>query len=81
MSSLHTSHTSRAIPIKIAVTNILEGITFLPRFYDKELERIVAILNTFMGEGSLEIREKTKQLLNSIISSDNGPLILKYISN
>ena len=34
-----------------------------------------------MGEGSLEIREKTKQLLNSIISSDNGPLILKYISN
>ena len=53
MNSLHNSHTSRAIPIKVAVVTILEGITFTPRFYDKELERIVLILCDFMGEGSL----------------------------
>lgn len=53
LNSLTMSHTSRAIPIKIAVVNILEGITFLPRFYDKELERIIVILNNFMNEGSL----------------------------
>lgn len=69
MNSINTSHTSRAIPIKIAIVNILEGITFVPRFFERELERIVTILCDFLNEGSLEIREKTKQLLNSIIAS------------
>jgi len=32
-----------------------------------------------MNEGSLEIREKTKSLLNNIIVSDNGPLVMKFI--
>ena len=53
---LINSHTSRAIPIKIAIANVLENITFLPKFYEKELERIVGILVDFLGEGSLEIR-------------------------
>ena len=51
-----TAHTSRAIPIKQVVTHILENVTFLPKIFDKELERIVMILNDFMSEGSLEIR-------------------------
>lgn len=79
MNSLQISHTSRAIPIKVAIVNILEGITFVPRFYEKELEKIVGILCDFMNEGSLEIREKTKQLLNSIIGSESGPSIMKLI--
>lgn len=66
---LNNTHLSRAIPIKTAIVNILEGVAFLPKFYDKELERMVVILVDFMGEGSLEIREKTKNLLNNIIMS------------
>lgn len=69
MNAINTSHTSRAIPIKLAIVNILEGITFLPRFYERELEKIVIILCDFMNEGSLEIRDKTKHLLNNIIAS------------
>lgn len=37
------------------------------------------ILVDFMNEGSLEIREKTKNLLNSIIVSDKGAAIMKLI--
>lgn len=46
---LNNTHLSRAIPIKTAIVNILEGVAFLPKFYDKELERMVAILVDFMG--------------------------------
>lgn len=46
---LNNTHLSRAIPIKTAIANILEGVAFLPKFYDKELERMVAILVDFMG--------------------------------
>lgn len=35
MNSLNASHTSRAIPVKVAIVNILEGITFEPRFYER----------------------------------------------
>ena len=30
---LVNSHTSRAIPIKLAIANIIENIVFLPKFY------------------------------------------------
>jgi hypothetical protein len=79
LTMLNNSHISRAIPIKTAIANILEGVTFLPRFYERELERIVMILVDFMNEGSLEIREKTKNLLNSIIVSEKGTAIMKLI--
>lgn len=79
VTMLNNTHLSRAIPIKTAIVNILEGVAFLPKFYDKELERMVAILVDFMGEGSLEIREKTKNLLNNIIMSDRGGQIMKLI--
>ena len=32
---LINSHISRAIPIKLAIANILENIVFLPRVFDK----------------------------------------------
>ena len=32
---LINSHTSRAIPIKIAIANVLENVAFLPKFYEK----------------------------------------------
>ena len=32
-----------------------------------------------MSEGSLEIRERTKQLLNSLIASDKGETVLRLI--
>jgi hypothetical protein len=50
---LNNTHLSRAIPIKTAIVNVLEGVTFLPKFYEKELERVVLILVDFMSEGSL----------------------------
>jgi hypothetical protein len=53
LNMLNNTHTSRAIPIKTAIVNILESVTFLPKFFDRELERIVLILVDFMGEGSL----------------------------
>ena len=53
VSLLVNSHSSRAVPVKISIANVLESITFLPKFYEKELERIVGILVNFMGEGSL----------------------------
>ena len=37
------------------------------------------ILIDFMSEGSLEIRERTKQLLNSLIASDKGETVLRLI--
>jgi hypothetical protein len=69
MNNLNASRVSRAIPIKNAIMNILEEITFLPKFYERELEKITLILIDFMGEGSIEIRDKTKNLLNNIILS------------
>lgn len=78
---LTNSHTSRAIPIKLAILNVLEAIAFLPKFYEKELERIVAILVDFLGEGSLEIREKAKSLLSSILCSEKGAIAAKMIPN
>ena len=32
---LINSHTSRAIPIKLAIANIIENIVFLPKVYEK----------------------------------------------
>ena len=32
---LINSHTSRAIPIKLAIVNILENIAFLPKVFEK----------------------------------------------
>ena len=46
---LIASHTSRALPIKLVIAHIIENIVFLPKFYDKELEKIVGILGNFMG--------------------------------
>lgn len=50
---LTNTHISRAIPVKTAIVNILEGITFLPKFYERGIEKIVLILIDFMSEGSL----------------------------
>lgn len=56
VSLLINSHTSRAVPIKISIASVLENIAFLPKFFERELERIVGILVDFLSEGSLEIR-------------------------
>jgi hypothetical protein len=53
VSLLQATHVSRAIPIKTAIVYLLEGVAFLPRFYEKELDRMVLILVDFLGEGSL----------------------------
>lgn len=50
---LMNSHTSRAIPIKIAIANVIENIVFIPKVYERELEKIITILVNFLGEGSL----------------------------
>ena len=34
---LHNAHSSRAIPVKITIINVLESITFLPKVYEREL--------------------------------------------
>lgn len=77
---LTASHTTRAIPIKQVIAHILENITFLPKVYEKELDKVVLILNDFMGEGSLEIRERTKAILNEVLGSDKGKQVLRLIS-
>lgn len=32
---LTNSHTSRAVPIKIAIINVIENVVFLPKFFEK----------------------------------------------
>ena len=53
MTLLSNTHISRAIPVKTAIVTILEGITFLPKYFERDLEKIVVILIDFMSEGSL----------------------------
>lgn len=67
MSILNSFHTARAVPIKQNVLSVLETIINLQWIYEKEIERVVQILVDFMGEGALEIRERTKKLLSTII--------------
>lgn len=32
---LTSHHTQRAVPIKLSILNVLDAVTFLPKFYDK----------------------------------------------
>ena len=65
-------YTSRSLAIKQNIIYILEVIIRINKVYDKELERIVQILVAFMGEGAIEIREKTKVLMGYILDKEKA---------
>jgi hypothetical protein len=48
----------------------LEELSVRPKVVDKELEKMLAILVNFMGEGAIEIREKAKAMLTRLFEED-----------
>ncbi len=58
---------------------ILENISQLGRFTDRDMGRIVGILVGYMGEGSLEIRERTKKVLIQLLDGARGEEVGKMI--
>lgn len=56
VSLLQAHHQSKSFAVKQTIVYILESVVGVPRYIDRDLNRIVNILVYYLSEGSLEIR-------------------------
>ncbi len=50
LNNLMSFHQSKSLAIKVCICHILERLAHSPRFFPKESDRVLRMLNSLMGE-------------------------------
>lgn len=79
MNLLQSHHQSKSFSVKQTIVYILENIVGIPRYLEKDLNKFVSILVDYLGEGSLEIRERSKKLVLQLLDSARGDEVARMI--